>query len=440
MPLDYRSSLDDSQFQRALDRMDKETHSVSSSIGRHFGIAGAGVAGVAGALALAVKESVNFASAIVDSAEAINLGTEAFQGYIGVLETGGVTQERFEKQFGKMVQAIDDAREGNEKIRQSFDDLKVTWETLSAGTPEDVFRAIAVGLHDAEDATIAYGAASDIFGKGSGRMIAQLREMGAGLGEHAEQVNKLGEEQTKTLDAWGDAWASWGRRAKVWIADVVATAAKGVQMFAEDATFLATGTNRGDVESGLAGALAPAAPKAAAPGPDPRLVKREEENRKLLKESQREYDKMAAEAAETAEKAAQKTEEECEAIERKIRLKEQELEVERKLLEKQTEAQRRMDEAIAGVDRLEQQNRDIRGSALAFGMLSPDERRDQVRNERDVKNEQKRQDRLIQNGQRDARFGARGEGRDIADIGLNQPTIDALKRAFFEANAQLVAG
>lgn len=442
MPLDFKTSLDPSGFERGLAQIDSSATRSAGRIEAAFTQMGSrvtaslGAAGVAGAFAKAIQASVDFASRIGDSAEAMGLTVETFQGYVGVLERGGVEQVKFEKGFGVMLQKMDDAREGNEKLIASFEKLGVTWEMLSTGSPEQVFEQIALGLSTATDATQAYAAAADIFGKGNGRIIAQLRELGGSLSDHAAAVDKLGIEQQKTLDAWGDAWQSWKRSALVAMGDVFATAAKGVRNFAEQATFLATGTKRSDVESAMAGGLTPPEAKAAASaGPDPRLAKRLEENNKLLEQSQKEYDRLEKEAFDEMSK---RDKEWLRMHEKKEAALRREIELQKEL--KNNETRGRMDRALADVNRLEGANAGIRENAMRFSMLSPDDRRSQVRAERLAAKQEKRLDRLAKTGQQDARFGANRPDRDISAIALNDSTIQALKKAFFEANSQLIAG
>ncbi len=239
--LNFKSGLDDTKFQAGMRRMETSAERAAVKISEGWGRVGSAFGAVGAAVTatgIVIKNVVDFASDLGDSAEAINLSVESFQGFVGVLEAGGVTQEKFERAMVKLTQSIQDARDGNVKIVETFEKLGVTWEKIISLSPEEILNEIAAGLSSATDSTEAFAAATDLFGKGSAKMIAQLKENGTALKENAAEVSKLSQAQQKTLDDWGDAWVRWARKVKVAIGGTIATAASDLQQLAEDAAFL----------------------------------------------------------------------------------------------------------------------------------------------------------------------------------------------------------
>lgn len=217
--LEFKSGWDDSAFYRGLRQMASEVKKETDKIEFNFKVLGdrlktIGTAGVAG-FAFAVKGAVEFGSAIRDSADALDLSTDAFQGYVGVLEQSGVSQEKFESGMVRLKKAIEDAKSGNIELVKTFEDMGVSWDVLSSGSLEDVLQAIATGLSSAADAGKAFNAATDVFGKGSQKFVAALRENGSEFDANTKLVSKLADDQIAKLDALGDAWTGLSWKVKV---------------------------------------------------------------------------------------------------------------------------------------------------------------------------------------------------------------------------------
>ena len=123
---------------------------------------GAGVAAGIGSLATmtmaAGKAIMDFAGNLQDASEAMGLTVEQLQGLHGAFMLGGASAEDVDKGISKLLQNMDTATNSVGPIRDAFDKLGVSFETLSNGDPDAVIRAISDGVKNATNPTEAYAA------------------------------------------------------------------------------------------------------------------------------------------------------------------------------------------------------------------------------------------------------------------------------------------
>ena len=169
---------------------------------------GAGVAAGIGSLATmtmaAGKQIMDFAGSLMDASEAMGLTVETLQGLQAAFLGGGASADDVDKGISKLLQNMDTATNSVGPIRDAFDKLGVSFETLSSGDPNAVILAIADGVKNAKNPTEAYAAALELLGKSGKKMMAGLREGGDALNEISEKAEKLSNEDAQAISKFGD--------------------------------------------------------------------------------------------------------------------------------------------------------------------------------------------------------------------------------------------
>lgn len=462
MPIDWKATMDDSAVTRAFRNIETGAGRTVRSVSSAFATlsSAAITAGIIGA----GKAVIDLASNIADSAEAVGLSTDAYQELSGVFSQGGVNAEKFTRAMGILHQSIQEAIDGNEKTRTSFDSLGVSWEELSTMGTEEILNEIAEGLQNSSNWTESFAAATDILGKGQAKLIAQLRGGSEALDQQRKAIVTLNETAVRAFDATGDAAERVTKGALSRFGNALALA----QAFAETLFEDAMGVDPG-FDSRIAANRANMPAPAPAPIPeDPRIAKQREEDEKSNAEMWKEYNRLEAEAAAQAEKHADAQRKalerqadmqrafQIEGLEgeaKQIALAEEKLHLEDKmfvvreeekaqliekisLIEQQIAREKRLTQEQERATRIRRIQRDLeahesgrddaQGRALAFGLSGPDARRESVREQRRQAREQARQERIRERGGTDARFGAQKIEKEIK---LHDESIKALKDA-----------
>jgi len=194
--------------QKNIDSFGKDVQSkITDKLASAF--SAAGVIGGIGVLAAGVissgKAILDFAGNLQDASDAMGLTVEQLQGLHGAFMLGGASAEDVDKGISKLLQNMDTATNSVGPIRDAFDKLGVSFETLSSGDPNAVILAIADGVKNAKNPTEAYAAALELLGKSGKKMMAGLKEGGDGLDELSKRVKKLSNEDAEAIAKFGDA-------------------------------------------------------------------------------------------------------------------------------------------------------------------------------------------------------------------------------------------
>ena len=170
--------------------------------------AGGAVIGGIGALVTGMIEAgkaiMDFAGNLVDASDAMGLTVEQLQGLHGAFLSGGASAEDVDKGISKLIQNMDTATNSVGPIRDAFDRLGVSFDTLSSGDPNAVILAIADGVKNAKNPTEAYAAALELLGKAGKKMIGSMRDGGDSLQAVADKIDKLGNKDAKKIADFGD--------------------------------------------------------------------------------------------------------------------------------------------------------------------------------------------------------------------------------------------
>jgi len=170
----------------------------------------------------AIRGAVNFADALQDTSDALNISAESLQGLQGAFAQAGVGQEQFRSGMSKLNQSVQDARDGNEKMIGDFARLGVTWKDIRDKSPEEILYLIADGMKNSKDPTEALASAMSVLGKAGKSMAAELRQGGDALKSHASEVSKLSDEEVAAVGALADAWTGAANAVQVYLDKAVA--------------------------------------------------------------------------------------------------------------------------------------------------------------------------------------------------------------------------
>ena len=210
--LEFKSDLDDSQFQAGLKNMEKGGKKVEGSLVGSFDSMAKGIgaslaaAFTVGAVVNAGKAVIDFAGQLQDQSEALGINTEVLQGFQGAMADSGVSAEKFTKGMATLISSIQQAKEGSGTARDSFAALGIEFDSIANDSPDQILLKIADGLKNAKDPAAAYAAALDLVGKNQINFVAALKGGSAEFQESASKIKTASEEQVAAIARIGDAW------------------------------------------------------------------------------------------------------------------------------------------------------------------------------------------------------------------------------------------
>lgn len=219
--LEFKSDLDDTQFQAGLKNMEKGGKRVEGSLVGSFDSMAKGIgasmaaAFTVGAVVGAAKSLLDFAGQLQDQAEALGINTEKLQGLQGALSQSGVSAEKFTKGMATLAQNIEQAKNDTGTARDSFEALGITFEDIANDSPDELILKIADGLKNAKDPAAAFAAALDLLGKNNINFVAGLKGGREEVDNLANSIKKLSAEDVATIAKAGDEFEQLGNRIKV---------------------------------------------------------------------------------------------------------------------------------------------------------------------------------------------------------------------------------
>jgi hypothetical protein len=204
-------------FKKGLSDAKAETKKFKADVekgGGLFGGLGKIVAG--GAILAQIKSVIDLGGELRDSADNAGISVEAMQKLQGAFADSGASAEVVTRGIAEMSQAMSEALSGNEKTRQSFEDLGVSLDDIieKADNPEQMAIALAEGFKNAADKGRALEALQDILGKSAKRMAAGMRGGGKELEEAFNKSTAATEDQVNAVDSLGDKLGQFVRKAK----------------------------------------------------------------------------------------------------------------------------------------------------------------------------------------------------------------------------------
>ena len=219
--LEFKSDLDDSQFQAGLKNMEKGGKKVEGSLVGSFSSMAKGIgSSMAAAFTVeavvgAAKSLLDFVGQLQDQAEALGVNTEKLQGLQGAMSQSGVSAEKFTKGMATLNQNIQQAKEDTGSARDSFTALGITFADIANDSPDELILKIADGLKNAKDPAAAFAAALDLLGKNNINFVAGLKGGREEVEKLADSIEKISKEDVALLAKAGDSIEQFGTKVKV---------------------------------------------------------------------------------------------------------------------------------------------------------------------------------------------------------------------------------
>lgn len=151
---------------------------LNSELGSWFAFAG---------LTAGLKSVIDKADNIQDLADKFGVGAEALQRYGNAASTAGGSMEDVAMGMNKLLINQQKALEGDQKMLDSFEDLKISATDLQTLGLEELFDRVANGVATATDRNVAYSAVVNTLGKSAHNLFATF-EMGS------DQIRQVGDD------------------------------------------------------------------------------------------------------------------------------------------------------------------------------------------------------------------------------------------------------
>jgi len=225
--LEFKSDLDDTQFQAGLKNMEKGGKRVEGSLVGSFSSMAKGIgasmaaAFTVGAVVNAAKSILDFVGQLQDQADALGVNTEILQGFQGAMMGSGVSAEKFTKGMATLISSIQQAKADTGTARDSFAALGIEFDSIANDSPDQILLKIADGLKNAKDPAEAYAAALDLVGKNQINFVAALKGGSAELQKSASEIKTLSTEEVAAIDKIGLAWDNAVLKAKAYAAQAL---------------------------------------------------------------------------------------------------------------------------------------------------------------------------------------------------------------------------
>lgn len=198
-----RLGLDSSGFRAGVKQAQSATKGLSRDLNSDLKGAIARAFGTA-AIVAAGKATIDYAGAISDLSEQLDISTDALQELDFAAQLTGSNLETFTGFLEKIAVARDDALAGNDALRASFDQLGVSLEDLRTKRLEDLTRQIGRAVQGG-NAQQLIDPLKSVGGRGAAALIPAFK---LGLENAAAQARDAGaiisKEDIATLDEAGD--------------------------------------------------------------------------------------------------------------------------------------------------------------------------------------------------------------------------------------------
>lgn len=147
-----------------------------------------------GAFANWIKESIDAADAAAETAQAIGISIEAYQGLSFAASTAGVEQEGLTGALTKFNKTISQAAAGGKKQAAAFADIGVSVRDANGNlkTADGLLLEVADKFQGYTDGANKTALAQDLFGKSGAKLIPLLNSGKQGITELTDQAQRLG--------------------------------------------------------------------------------------------------------------------------------------------------------------------------------------------------------------------------------------------------------
>lgn len=254
-------TLDNSDYEKKLDKSEKSAGSFSSKIGTAFktgarAVAGfvTGVAAVSAAIGALVVKFVDAGSEIDDNAQKLGISTEAYQYWSLVLQRAGTDASQLSMAIRNMTTFTQELSTGNADALLTLQKLGIGYEDFMSMNTEEQLYAIVEALQGMESQTDKTAIAQEIFGNRVYQELLPLLNMEQGsLEELRSEFEGLGlimsEDTIKSIAAVGDKLDNLGNLFKITGLSIAADFLPEINNILDAFTALATGSS--DVETAM---------------------------------------------------------------------------------------------------------------------------------------------------------------------------------------------
>ena len=220
-------TLDNSEYEKKLDKRQKSAGSFSSKVGTAFktgarAVAGfvTGVAAIGAAIGGLVLKMVDAGSEIDDNAQKIGFSTEAYQYWSLVMQRIGTDASTLSLAIRNMTTFTQNLADGQGDALLTLQKLGIGYEEFMAMTPEDQFYTLIDALQGMTDETEKTQIAQEIFGNRVYQELLPLLGMEQGsLEDLRNEFESLGlimsDDMVKSIAAVGDKLDNLGNLFKV---------------------------------------------------------------------------------------------------------------------------------------------------------------------------------------------------------------------------------
>jgi hypothetical protein len=163
-----------------------------------------------GAFAGWIKESIDAADAAAETAQAIGISIEAYQGLSFAASTAGVEQEGLTGALTKFNKTISQAAAGGKKQAAAFADIGVSVRDANGNlkTADGLLLEVADKFQGYTDGANKTALAQDLFGKSGAKLIPLLNSGKQGITDLTTQAQRLGlvmsAEAAASADSFND--------------------------------------------------------------------------------------------------------------------------------------------------------------------------------------------------------------------------------------------
>lgn len=260
---------------KAKNESEKELSSFKNSL---LSINSIAVGLAAGSLANLISKSLDFASAIKDTAQRLGFGTTALQQWRFVAQQSGGSVGSLDNALSIFSRSLGAVSAGNKEAKEAFSKLGISISEIQNQSPEKVFERTRDAISNLESASDRSQITFKIFGRQSkdlAGVFSQTTDEAAKLKDEAIRIGAVLKESTvKDAEETGDKFSALSNVMKVQMTEAIVQAAPllnsvaelltNIGTFAKYAAFFISGLSQGFQELGTSlGGYAAAAAAAA---------------------------------------------------------------------------------------------------------------------------------------------------------------------------------
>lgn len=227
-----KATLDNTQFQAGLKKMQGQVQNLGQSLKSLPGIGSA--LSIAGIVAIA-KNAMQTADEIDNLANQIGLGIETVQAYQVAIGEAGLEMGTLQSATDRLARGQAEALAGNKRYQESFAALGITQDKLSQMGTEELLEATAQSMGNLRGDANATAASFDLLGRNSERLREVLIDMNKdGIQSQIDAYKELGlvidETMIRQLDQAQLRIERTGKAIGNWLTVKAAEAAQGFEM------------------------------------------------------------------------------------------------------------------------------------------------------------------------------------------------------------------